>query len=438
MKKIIFPIVFLFLSSRLLLAQSPTVEKEAANAYPDYLFEVTKIMVYDVISPPAAARYYAYACLAGYLANKVHSNNNPLDFTRELNGYRPIYYRPDPKSNASLASTYAMLDVARQMLPSGESLVKVLDQLSIDYKNKHKLSKKEITASIESAKSISSHVLAYAKEDNFNTLSAKTGYTPKPGPGYWYPTPPAYMAAIEPNWHTLRTFFLDSPTQFIPLKPTPFDIDPQSDFYQKELMVVYDAVNNLTPEQKIIANFWDCNPFNVQMTGHMAIGLKKITPGGHWLGIAGIACKQERYNLEQTTKTLALVALTLHDAFVSCWDEKYRSERIRPETVINQHIDESWRPILQTPPFPEYTSGHSVISGAASIMLTAIFGDQYKFTDDTEVPFDLPERDFASFEAAAQEAAISRLYGGIHYMDACNNGIVQGKDVGTFIRDKVF
>lgn len=437
MKKSISPIVFLFLNCHLLMAQSPTLEKEAAHAYPDYLFEATKVMVHDVISPPAAARYYAYACLAGYLADKVHSNSNAPDFTLRLNGFRPIDYRPDPKSNASLASTYAMLDVARQMLPSGEGLAKILDQLSIDYKNKFKLSKKEITTSIESAKAISSFVLAYAKGDHFNELSAKMGYTPKPGPGYWYPTPPAYMAAIEPNWQTLRTFFLDSPTQFIPLKPTPFDMDPKSDFYQKELMVVYDAVKNVTPEQKVIANFWDCNPFNVQMTGHMAIGFKKITPGGHWMGITGIACKKEGYSMKETTKAHALVALTLHDAFVSCWDEKYRSERIRPETVINQHIDQSWRPILQTPPFPEYTSGHSVVSGAASVMLTAIFGKNYKFTDDTEIIFGLPERDFTSFEAAAQEAAISRLYGGIHYMDACTNGIVQGKEIGTFIRDRV-
>src|SRR5690606_28272371 len=179
--------------------------------------------------------------------------------------------------NPSLASTYAMLDVARQMLPSGEILTDVLDQLVIDYKEKYKLSKNAISASIQTANAVSSHILAYSKTDHFNELSAKIGYTPKSGPGYWYPTPPAYMGAVEPNWNTVRTFILDSASQFIPEVPTPFDMDIQSEFYKDQLMGVYNAVIDLTPEQRTIASFWDCNPFAVEMTGHMAIGFKKIT-----------------------------------------------------------------------------------------------------------------------------------------------------------------
>ena len=124
-------------------------------------------------------------------------------------------------------------------------------------------------------------------------------------------------------------------------------------------------------------------------------------------------------------------------ALISGWDEKYRSERIRPETVINQYLDDTWRPVLQTPPFPEYTSGHSVASGAASTMLTYLFGDDFAFDDDTETYFGLPVRSFESFDAAAEEAAISRLYGGIHYIDACEIGLRQGRGIGDFIVGKV-
>nr|WP_237332426.1 vanadium-dependent haloperoxidase [Zobellia amurskyensis] len=125
------------------------------------------------------------------------------------------------------------------------------------------------------------------------------------------------------------------------------------------------------------------------------------------------------------------------DAFISCWDEKYRSNLIRPETLINQHIDDSWKPVLQTPPFPEYTSGHSVVSGAASVALTDVFGENFAFDDDTEVPYGLPIRSFTSFEQAANEAAISRMYGGIHYRAAVEVGVKQGRDLGRFVVEKL-
>ena len=125
------------------------------------------------------------------------------------------------------------------------------------------------------------------------------------------------------------------------------------------------------------------------------------------------------------------------DGFISCWDEKYRSKLIRPETYINQYIDENWVPLLQTPPFPEYTSGHSVISSSAATALTNLFGENVAFTDSTEIEFGLSVRNFNSFEQASQEAAVSRMYGGIHYKPACDNGVTQGKALGTYIVDKI-
>ena len=121
------------------------------------------------------------------------------------------------------------------------------------------------------------------------------------------------------------------------------------------------------------------------------------------------------------------------DAFISCWDEKYRSNLIRPETLINKYIDENWTPILQTPPFPEYTSGHSVVSGAAAVVLTDIFGDNFSFNDDTETPYGLPIRPFNSFNEASAEAAISRMYGGIHYRAAVEVGLDQGRKLGKYV-----
>ncbi|MAD30527.1 MAG: phosphatidic acid phosphatase, partial [Flavobacteriaceae bacterium] len=123
--------------------------------------------------------------------------------------------------------------------------------------------------------------------------------------------------------------------------------------------------------------------------------------------------------------------------FISCWDEKWDTLIVRPETLINQFYDEEWLPLLQTPPFPEYTSGHSVISRAAAVILTDIFGDNFAFTDTTELLYGLPERRYTSFIHASEEAAISRMYGGIHYMMAIEEGVKQGNTVGTFIVDNL-
>jgi hypothetical protein len=190
-------------------------------------------------------------------------------------------------------------------------------------------------------------------------------------------------------------------------------------------------------EKILVANFWDCNPFKVSYSGHMAMGLKKISPGGHWMGITGIASQKDGLDWKETLYIHALVAMTLHDSFISCWEEKYDSDRIRPETAINKVLDQRWRPLLQTPPFPEYTSGHSVISRASAIVLTDYFGEDFDFIDTSEIYFGLPPRSFDSFLQAAEEAAISRLYGGIHFRDAIEEGVVQGERIGKYILGKV-
>ena len=169
----------------------------------------------------------------------------------------------------------------------------------------------------------------------------------------------------------------------------------------------------------------------------MSVGLKKISPGAHWLGITGIACEKTKKNFAETMQINTLVAIRLMDSFIACWDEKYRSNRIRPETFINRYIDVKWQPVLQTPPFPEYTSVHSVVSTASAQVLTYLFGDNFFYTDVTEIPFGSGQRSFKSFREAAAEASISRLYGGIHYWESIDSGVTEGKLVGNYIVSKI-
>jgi len=160
---------------------------------------------------------------------------------------------------------------------------------------------------------------------------------------------------------------------------------------------------------------------------------KKITPGGHWVGITGIACKQTNADFAESLQAYVMSSIAVFDGFISCWDEKYRSNLTRPETVINEYFDQDWVPLLQTPPFPEHTSGHSVISRAAATALTSVFGDNFAYADDVELEYGLPIRNFTSFYQASEEAAISRLYGGIHYRPAIDYGVDQGQQVGDLI-----
>jgi hypothetical protein len=399
------------------------------------LKSATDVMVSDVTSPVAASRYYAFITLAAYETVAVFDSGFQ-SLSGTIRQFTPPSITKEEISGASadLTTLLVIYKTAQKMLPSGFVLKKNIDSL-IQRLNESGVDKSILNASQLAADKIVKHVVAFSITDGFRQLQNRQRYTPRSGQAYWQPTPPVFMAPVEPHWNTIRTFLLDSAQQFKPALPARFNLDKKSDFY-KQLMEVYTIGKQSTIEQREIASFWDCNPFAVQQIGHVEFGLKKISPGGHWIGIVGIAATQSLLSFNKTALAHALTAIALADGFIACWDEKYRSNRVRPETIIQQAIDPAWRPLLQTPPFPEYVSGHSVASHTAAILLGRIFGESFKYDDDTEVEFGLPVRKYFSFKQAAEEAAISRLYGGIHYRDAITAGEWQGKQVGKLAISK--
>lgn len=437
-KRAVFGMVFLFAGIMSALAQQDGDQrKRESKMLADNVFHLSEVMLHDVANPPAASRFYAYCTLGAYEVARCSGSKLP-DLDGRFNVNPGIKAPPVPKKfNLAFSANYALLEVGRQIMPSGYMLEEKQKELVDAFKASGVLSERNLNKNIRYAQELARQVLAYAKTDGYGKLSTYKRYTPQKDEGHWYPTPPEFFPPVEPKWETIRPFFLESADQFQPVRPTPFSKDTTSSFYGA-MMEVYNVVNNLTAEQKEIASFWDCNPFAVTYSGHMAIGLKKISPGGHWMGITGIVCQDAGIPLDSAIFAHALVAVTLHDAFISCWQEKYHSDRIRPETAINKMVDPKWRPILQTPPFPEYTSGHSVASASAASALTRLFGDHFRYTDTSELYFGLPERKYNSFFEASGEAAISRLYGGIHYRDACEEGVRQGRDVGAWVLKKVF
>jgi hypothetical protein len=394
--------------------------------------EMTNIMVHDITNPPLAARFFSYACLAGY--EVVSQDDQRFKSMHTILNEYPSLKKPDTITGYSvkLAALFAMMETAKKMQPSGK-LMDAYQAGFIDSLMNAGADEEVIGSSLKYAQAVSKAILAYAKADRYNRISNFARYTPLKKEGSWYPTPPAYIAAIEPYFNTIRPFILDSCTQYKPLPPVPYSSEKNSSFY-KQLQQNY--LLELTPEKKAIAAFWDCNPFAVEDNGHLLVGLKKISPGAHWLGITGIACSDAGKSFGETMLIHTLVAVGLTDAFISCWDEKYRSNRIRPETAIRNLIDADWQPFLQTPPFPEYLSGHSTISACSATILTHLLGDNFHFTDTVEVRYGLPARTFSSFKTAAAEAAISRFYGGIHYMDAVDEGLVVGEKVGKLVIQK--
>ncbi|HWV32691.1 MAG TPA: vanadium-dependent haloperoxidase [Dyadobacter sp.] len=397
------------------------------------VFSVTMVMIHDVVNPPAASRFYTY-CLLG--AHEIVARNNkqivaPTVFTKSIN---PVNIEAT-NYDYQIAALYCILETGRLIIPSGYMLEEDQKKLIIALLREGH-SQAMIDRSIAVAQDVARKIAADASTDGYLKLSTRLRYRPKKGDAYWYPTPPGYIEGVEPHWKTIRPVLIDSCSQFLAKPPVEFSKDSTSEFY-KLTKEVYDVGKNLTEQQRFIASYWDCNPFAINTSGHMNIGFKKISPGGHWMNITGIATTKANLDVDKGIMVHSLAAATLMDAFISCWDEKYRSSRVRPETVINRSIDPKWQPLLQTPPFPEYTSGHSVISTAVAETLTYLLGDNFAFRDDTEVIFELPTRDFKSFRQASEEAAISRLYGGIHYRDAIENGQAQGRALGAFIIEKL-
>lgn len=394
---------------------------------------LTDVIIHDIFSPPVASRIYVYAHLSAYTTLSRFGNSacpSLSDKIKTFPGFKTIPVKMQSGIDPAAAAYFAFWQTARQLVFSESMLDSTFQYLYQRYVSA--IPEEKEKRSRQLGKEVSDSILNWSNADHYKETRKLRRYQIKKMAGAWLPTPPAYMAAIEPYWKNIRLLTLDSASQFRPAPATAFSTDTSSLFYQ-EAAEVYTIGTNLSIEQREIASFWDCNPFHVTMNGHLSFATKKISPGGHWLQIAGLYSKNKGESIGALARAYTYTAIAIFDAFISCWEEKYNSQLIRPETYINSHINEEWRPLLQTPPFPEYPSGHSVVSGAAAEVLSYLYGDNVEFVDNTELPFGLPERKFHSFREASREAAISRLYGGIHYRPAIENGLTQGTKLGKWV-----
>ncbi|HEX5150867.1 MAG TPA: vanadium-dependent haloperoxidase [Parafilimonas sp.] len=404
------------------------------DLYCKAMHELNYVVIYDIFSPPVAARVFAYSNLAAYetLAKEGGHYASLEGKIRDLEGI-PSPAKPD-RVDFPFASVIAMMTVGRTLTFSEDRMDSLIDSVKTLAANSN-MTKEMFDSSVSYGSQVAAAILNWSKKDNYGKTRGSK-FTVTGLDGHWSPTPPGYFDAVEPKWMTIRTMALDSPNIFPIIPPPAFSKDSGSAFY-KMARKVYDTVNALNETQQWIANFWDCNSFKMHQEGHVMFATKAMTPGGHWMEITGTIAMQKKSDWHETVYAYTGASMAIFDGFIDAWWCKYHWDLIRPETYINQYIDPNWKPFLQTPPFPEYISAHSVISAGAAQFLARTYGDSTAFKDSSERDWGWPDRNFSSFTQAAWEVSMSRFYGGIHYYEAIVEGRRQGRFIGDMVMDKL-
>ncbi len=378
-------------------------------------------------SPPVAARAFAYLGVTVFEA--VASGNPALrTLAGQVNGLTSVPVRaPGDHDEACIlhgALVHAINAHFSNTGPTGQRAMLAMTG-KLDSIASAGVAEDVVARSLAYGVALSEHILQWSATDGgavIENMGFPYDYALTEGPAHWVPTSTVAVQQrpLLPNWGQNRPFTLPEGDLCALAAPTEYSEDPASAFYA-EAMEVYETSKSLTDDQKAIARFWSDDP------------MLSPTPPGHWLSIALQIFARDATPLPLQAETLALVGMAISDAFVACWRSKYEVDLLRPITYIRRVIDKKWEPLLNTPPFPEYPSGHSSQSGAAAGVLAALYGASFAFTDATHADDGIKPRDFASFQAAAEEAAISRLYGGIHFRPAIEQGLVQGACVAEHV-----
>ena len=392
------------------------------NAWYQLAYDITKT---ELLSPPLASRNFGYTGVSLYEAltggmpgyQTLVGQLNELYYVPSINP--SLEYHWPTVANTALARVLWGLFDGR---PVAQASIRALhDEFAREFRPIMTL--EVYRRSAMHGRAVAKAILAWARHDGFSTYN-NCSYTPPVGEGLWVPTPPAYAPALQPCWGQMRTSVVPDGSFSDPGAHPVYSETPGDPFYV-EAEEVYNTVANLTQEQLDIALYWADNP---GATG---------TPPGHSISICRQIIEQEGIMLDGAAEAYAKVGLAVHDAFINCWWSKYEYNLLRPVTYIRSMWAPDWLPPVGTPPFPEYTSGHSVQSGASAQVMYDMWGD-VQFTDHTHDALGYAPRSFNTFFEAAEEAAISRLYGGIHYRSAIELGVAQGTVLGEQVSALIF
>ncbi len=378
-------------------------------------------------SPPVASRTFAYVGVTAF--ETVASGSDQLiSLAGQLNGLDALPRRkPGQAYDEATVIHAAMRDVVTELFahtgPTGQRVIAAFGKKR-SAKITSGIDDDVVKRSGEFGASIAAHILHWSRDDGgaeiFN-LGFPLDYVVSAEMGHWVPTSTIALqqTPLLPSWGKNRTFAMPHGSTCALPPPPAYSEDKGSALYA-EAMETYVTVKSISDEQRKAARFWSDD------------AMLSSTPPGHWISIAMQMFDREDVPLEKRAEVLARLGVAMADGFIGCWASKYQYDLLRPVTYIKKLIDPSWEPVLITPPFPEYPSGHSTQSGAAAEVLTKAFGGTFSFDDATHEKDGIAPRHFKSFNDAADEAAASRLYGGIHFRSAIIRGLEQGRCVGAY------
>jgi hypothetical protein len=385
----------------------------------------------DGFPPPVASRVYVYPHIAHYVTLQRFYPDSLPDITDDLTDFPPLAELTTEDVYPELAALLAFCKTGKKVVFSEHYMDQLAEGIVADA-TANGVSQARVDASINYAEEVTNHLAGWIKKDNYIETRTMDRWTSTKKPGTWIETPPDYIPGLEPHWMKIRPLVIDRVDVFPVKPPPPYDPAKDSDFYNM-VYRVYEKSFNLSEEERKMALFWDDNPNVTEHRGHMVVQVHKISPPGHWLNIVHQISQRENSNLFKTTKGYTYTAIAMFDAIISCWNTKYTTDLVRPITYIQEYIDVDWTCLIQTPPFPEYTSGHSATSAAAATTLTDVYGENYPFLDSTNILFQQPVWEFKSFHDAAWDVSLSRFYGGIHYYEAIEEGNREGKYVADIV-----
>lgn len=379
-------------------------------------------------SPPVASRSFGYIGVTAFEAT-VGGSDRLVSLVGQLHGFDAVPAREagavyDETVVIGAAMSDAIVYFFGNTGPTGQRAIKAA-QTRWRERVVAGVPEDVVARSEAFGKAVAASIHAWSLDDGgavIDNMGFPQEWDLPKGDDKWVPTSPIRQQQLPllPEWGLKRTFATPSGATCATPGNPPYSVEPASQFY-KEAMEVYETGKSVTPEQAAIARFWSDDP------------MLSMTPPGHWVSIALQVAERADLPLDENVDLLVRMGVGMADAFVGCWNDKFKFNLLRPVTYIKRAIDQKWEPLLITPPFPEYPSGHSTVSGAMDAVLTAFFGDNYAFEDRTGSPDGRNPRTFRSFHEAAEEAGISRLYGGIHFRSAIVDGLAQGRCIGGYV-----
>lgn len=381
----------------------------------------------DAFNPPQASRVYVYPHLAHLAVMRAATGDRRGAFLDSLIGWPGLPRIDTTQAHAELTALLSFARVARLLVFTEADMDSLAARMQSMARGKG-MEEKMIEASRLAADSVAARFKGWIGADHYVETRTMDRYTSSREVGHWVETPLDYTAALEPHWSRIRPLALPVADYYRVPPMVPFSQEEGSDFW-KMVDSVRTGQGSPTDSIGAIGLYWDDNPSITSHVGHLMMQEHRISPPGHWLNIISLSTRARNDDLLSTSQAYALAAVAMHDALINCWHEKYRTDVIRPITYIQALMDPKWQSLIQTPPFPEYPSGHSAVSAAAAEVLEALHGPRHAFTDSTEAIFGLGVRSFPGYHEAAWEVSLSRFYGGIHYMVSLREGNTMGRRV---------